>query len=132
MKKTLLGAAALMVLFAACKKSDDSSSSSSLVGKWSKTHDATDNNNNGTLDESEKVAIASGDYEYATYKSNGTVTDSSALTTLEATWSTSGNYLTITIPGFGSFSGKYNITGSTLTLEDTSAHPTEWTIYAKQ
>lgn len=130
MKKILIGSSMLVVFFAACKKSDDSSSS--LVGTWSKTHDAVDNNNNGVLDESEKTAIAAGNYEYATYRSNGTVTDSTAAMTLDATWAVSGNYLTITIPGFGAVTGKYSITGSTLVLEDTSSHPLEWSIYAKQ
>jgi len=139
MKKIFLSAAALIFLFAACKKSSSSSTSidkTKLIGTWMRTYTATDLNNNGSIDASEKTPLSSGDYEYMTYKSDGTGLDSFnsgfGSGTSAIVWSVTANWLTLNLSGFGTeISQVTQLDDHNLILLDTSRHPAVWGIFAK-
>lgn len=140
-KKTLaLGLAAItgsILLFTACKKDDSSSDSNStkIVGTWKQNFEAVDANTNNTLDASEKVNFT--DYNVVTFNSNGTFTDSVSGSGFHAkltgTYTVNGDYVTSIIPGFDTSAGKITqLDNTTFILQDTSAHPAEWSGFTKQ
>ncbi|MBA3828769.1 MAG: hypothetical protein H0X33_07520 [Taibaiella sp.] len=141
--KTILSAGLLLMggamLFTACSKSDSTTpvatNSTKIIGTWKKIFDATDANNNGIPDASEKIAPASGDYEYQTYKTGGAFLDSlkapGIAGTSSGSWSITGDYRILVSPN--TMIGKlYQLDATTMIILDTSVHPSQWVAYSKQ
>jgi hypothetical protein len=120
------------LLFTACKKTDFAPTSI-IVGSWKKSFTATDTNMNNVLEASEKTTAT--DYEVANFYSNGTFTDSlndgnGMSVKFSGHYSLNGDWLTVTVPGFGSGTTKLiQLDTTTQIVQDTSRHPTEWTGY---
>ncbi len=145
MNKKILNSAFLMLTitlaFEACKKSDDGSNASNkdkIIGKWMQTYDASDNNQNGILDASERMVLKAGDYNYVTYYNSGTFLDSAMYQSNFQkipgvyTFSTDEKYVTMSFLGYPV---KYQINqldGDNLILGDTSTNPDTWIIYVKK
>lgn len=145
MKKNILkGGAALLassLLFAACGKDDDDntpSNSEKIIGVWSQTATADDDNGNGNLDATERTALSTGDYNYLTFYNNGIVKDSSKdgsvtnVISIPYAVSGDGRYVTVTFLGITGAQEITQLDGSNLILRDTAESPTYWDIFVKK
>ena len=132
-----LTAVAAVTIFASCKKDDSSGSNSRrdmIIGKWEQTFDADDDNNNKTLDASEKVAT-SAPRPTSEFKADGTGTGSLAGVTIPITWQLIDNEqkLVINIPGFGADTGRIlSLVGNDVVLEYVDGTDYSWSGFTKK
>lgn len=142
MKKAIFTKASALLLlcavgFTACKKDKDEelTNSQKIVATWKMDYSAEDANSNGILDESEKETPATGDYEYITFNSDGTLKDSLNMSGFElvtpGTWTIAGDQITLTVLGTTSTGTLVQLDGSRLTVKDNET-PTSWVSYIKQ
>lgn len=138
MKNILLTGSLLLMILAACKKADNTSSfdKTKLYGTWTRTYTAVDANNNSIPDAAEKTAISSGDSEYMTFKSDGTLSDSINSIAFKGysdiVGSPNGPYINILLSNYDTVMYKvYQLDDHNLVLEDTSKHPFVFGLYSR-
>jgi hypothetical protein len=142
--RSALAAATAAFLFSACIKDDEPTTpepttSEKLVGTWKMTFEADDDNTNNLLEESEKTPRPAGEDIRFTFRAdsslaymvkyNGVGADSGT-----GTWSiVDGDYLRYVLHTSVVKNYKlHTLDSASLIFEDSSAHPMEWTGFAKQ
>lgn len=144
MKKANLLKAGLMLMltatvFTACKKDKEDNGgnyNNKIVGTWAMDFQATDDNENGNLDDAEKNYLDEEDFNIVTFSAGGTLEDSFSIGgfsgVIPGTWSIfSNNQLVVNMLGASDTSTILQLDGSSLLIKDNET-PTSWTNYKKK